>query len=88
MIYNEEEYKVKYYINSQTGEEPALEFISKLDSKSMAKVEKYIQYLKFHRGYLDEPYSRHITGKIRELRVDFSHNHYRIFYFTFLDSNF
>jgi len=84
MIYNEEEYKVKYYINSQSGKEPTLEFILKLDNKSMAKVEKYIEYLKLNKGYLDEPYSKHITGKIRELRVDFSHNHHRIFYFGFI----
>jgi len=84
MIYNKKEYKVKYYINSQTGKEPSLEFLLKLDNKSMAKVEKYIEYLKLHKGYLDEPYSRHIKGKIRELRVDFSNTHHRIFYFTFV----
>lgn len=84
MIYNENEYKVKYYINSKTGEEPSLKFVFKLDDKSRIKVEKYIEYLKLHKGYLDEPYSRHITGKIRELRVDFFNNRHRIFYFTFL----
>lgn len=79
-----EEYKVKYYKNSQTGKEPVLEFVLELDNKSMAKVEKYIRYLRLCEGYLDEPYSRHITGKIRELRVDFFHHHHRIFYFTFI----
>jgi len=34
---------------------------------------------------LDEPYSKHIFGKIRELRVDFSRNKHRIFYFTFVN---
>jgi len=33
---------------------------------------------------LDEPYSKHIKGKIRELRVDFSRNRHRIFYFAFI----
>lgn len=79
-----DEYRVKYYKNSQTGKETILEFILGLDNKSMAKVEKYIRYLRLCEGYLDEPYSRHITGKIRELRVDFSRNHHRIFYFTFI----
>ncbi len=51
MIYNEGEYKVRYYRNSQTGREPALEFVLGLDKKSMAKVEKYIEYLKLQRGY-------------------------------------
>jgi len=80
----EEEYKVKYYKNSQTGKEPVLEFVLSLDRKSLAKVEKYIRYLRLCEGYLEEPYSRHITGKIRELRVDFSHNSHRIFYFGFI----
>lgn len=31
-----------------------------------------------------EPYSRHIKGKIRELRVDFGKNRFRIFYFLFI----
>lgn len=39
------------------------------------------------KGCLDEPYSRHIRGKIRELRVDFAKNRHRIFYFTFVDKN-
>lgn len=80
----EGEYKVKYYKDSRTGKEPVLEFVLSLNSKSLAKVEKYIRYLRLCEGYLDEPYSRHITGKIRELRVDFSNNHHRIFYFTFI----
>ncbi len=82
-----EEYKVKYYAESQTGKSPVLAYILSLDSKSMAKVEKYIKYLRLCEGYLDEPYSKHITGKIRELRVDFSHTHHRIFYFTFVGKN-
>ncbi len=36
---------------------------------------------------MDEPYTKHIKGKIRELRVDFSHNKHRIFYFTFIEKN-
>ena len=48
---------------------------------------KYIEYLKLHEGFLDEPYSKQIKGKIRELRVDFSKNRHRIFYFTFINKN-
>ena len=60
------------------------EKVEKKDKKSEAKVKKYIKYLRLCEGYLDEPYSRHIKGKIRELRVDFSRNRHRIFYFTFV----
>ena len=78
------EYKVKFYRSSRTGKELVLEYIDKLDIKSKAKVLKYIEFLREHEGYLDEPYSKHITGKIRELRVDFARNRHRIFYFAFM----
>ncbi len=84
MIYNEE-YKVKFYCNSRTGKEPALDFIKSLDNKISSKISKYIEYLRINRAYLDEPYSRHIEGKIRELRVDFANNNYRLFYFCIIN---
>lgn len=43
-----------------------------------------MELLKERGGYLDEPYSKHIKGKIRELRVDFARKHHRIFYFAFV----
>lgn len=79
------EYKVKFYKNSQSGKEFVLEYIEKLDLKNKTKILKYIEFLRQNNGHLDEPYSKHITGKIRELRVDFSHNRHRIFYFVFLN---
>jgi phage-related protein len=82
MIYNEK-YRVKFYRDSRTGKEPVLEYLRQLDLKSKEKVNKYIDVLCDNRGYLDEPYSRHISGKIRELRVDFKNGRHRILYFTF-----
>lgn len=79
------EYKVKFYKNSQNNKDLILEYLEKLDQKNKAKILKYIEFLRQSKGYLDEPYSKHITGKIRELRVDFSHNRHRIFYFTFIN---
>lgn len=85
MIYTEDSnYKVKFYRNSYTGESPVLEYISRLSEKERSKILKYIEFLRVHNGVLDEPYSRHIKGKIRELRVDFSRNRHRIFYFLFI----
>ncbi len=46
------------------------------------RVDAYIRRLVDAGGYLEEPYSRHIDGDIRELRVDFARNRHRIFYFT------
>ncbi len=86
MIYSkEEEYNIIFYKDTKTGRKPVLEYINHLSAKEETKVFKYINYLKVNKGVLDEPYSKHIKGKIRELRVDFSGNRHRIFYFTFID---
>jgi len=82
MIYNE--YKTKFYKNSVTGHDPVLEYINKLQEKERTKILKYIEFLRENKGILDEPYTKHIKGKIRELIVDFSKNKHRIFYFAFI----
>ena len=85
MIYTDNgEYRVKFYLNSKTGQSDVLDYINKLPLKERAKVLKYIEFLREHEGILDEPYSKHIKGKIRELRVDFARNKFRIFYFLFV----
>jgi len=86
MIYNgnNQEYRVKFYQNSQSGKSTVLDYVENLDIKSKAKILKYIEFLRQHQGYLDEPYTKHIKGKIRELRVDFGHQRHRIFYFAFI----
>lgn len=86
MIYNEE-YKIKFYKNSFNGKEPVLDYLRKIDGKIKQKINKYLEFLRVRGGYVDEPYGRHIRGKIRELRVDFSNNHHRLLYFTFINKN-
>ncbi len=83
MIYNKDEYKVKFFQNTK-GEVPIIDYLEKTNKKERAKILKYVEFLKDNEGYLDEPYSKHILGKIRELRVDFGKNKHRIFYFTFI----
>jgi len=78
------EYKVKFYKDIRTGRSFVLEYIDDLKDKEKAKVLKYVEFLRINKGYLDEPYSKHIKGKIRELRVDFAKNKHRIFYFIFI----
>ncbi|MBU1130863.1 type II toxin-antitoxin system RelE/ParE family toxin [Patescibacteria group bacterium] len=85
MIYSE--YKVKFYKNSRNEKEPVLDYLLKINIKDRLKIEKYLEYLKESKGYLDEPLSRHITGKIRELKVDFGRNRHRVFYFSFINKN-
>lgn len=84
MIYNKSGYKVKFYQDNK-GKIPCIDYIEKLNIKEKAKILKYIEFLKDNKGYLDEPYSKHIKGKIRELRVDFGKNRHRVFYFTFIN---
>jgi len=81
MIYNG--YKVVFFRDSK-GKAPVLGYIDRLPKKEKAKVLKYIDFLREKKGILYEPYSKHIVGKIRELRVDISRNRHRIFYFTFI----
>ena len=85
MIYNgREEYKIKFHTDVKTGKSPVLEYIENLREKERMKIFKYVDFLRQQKGYVDEPYSKHIRGKIRELRVDFSQNRYRILYFIFI----
>lgn len=86
MIYTEDtqEYRMKFYRDDRTGKSPVLSYIQGVREKEAAKIAKHIEFLRVNNGYLDEPYSKHIRGKIRELRVDFSRNRHRIFYFVFV----
>jgi phage-related protein len=88
MIYTEpDEYKVKFYTDPETNKSLVEEYIDNLDKPQKAKVSNRIEFLRKHKGVLDEPYSKHIRGKIRELRIDFGKNRHRIFYFTFIKKN-
>jgi len=77
------EYRIQYYIDHK-GKTLVGDYINELSKKEQLKVFSYLEILKDRKGYLDEPYSKHIKGKIRELRVDFSKSRHRIFYFTFI----
>ncbi|MFA5715074.1 MAG: type II toxin-antitoxin system RelE/ParE family toxin [Candidatus Paceibacterota bacterium] len=76
------EYKIYYYIDKK-GNEPVKEYITNQSVKERVKIFSFIDFLRINNGYLDEPYSKHIKHKIRELRIDFSKNKHRIMYFTF-----
>jgi len=86
MIYKNIEYRVTFF-KDKKNKTPVLEYLDSLGGKEKAKILKYVDFLREHKGVLDEPYSKHIKGKIRELRVDFSNNRHRIFYFTFINKN-
>ena len=81
------EYKVKFFADPETGRVPVKEYLNDVSDKERAKILKYIEFLREHQGVLDEPYTKHIRDKIRELRVDFGRNRHRIFFFIFIGKN-
>jgi len=88
MIYTEsDEYRVKFYTDPKTNKSYVFEYIDNLNEHQKAKILKYVEFLRKNKGVLYEPYSKHIKGKIRELRIDFGKSRHRIFYFTFIKKN-
>ena len=82
-----EEYKISYFCDPESGRLPVREYLDKISDKEREKIFKYAEFLRQHQGVLDEPYTKHIRGKIRELRVDFGRNRHRILFFTFIGKN-
>ena len=82
-----EGYKITFFEDPDTKRIPVQEYLGCLAEKDQLKIAKYIVYLKENKGVLDEPYAKHIRGKLRELRVDFARNRHRIIFFTFVNQN-
>ena len=74
------EYEVLFYETTQ-GHCPAEDFLDSLPVKVRAKLSKWIEKLEEHGPDLPRPYADVVRGKIRELRLIFSSNQYRLFYF-------
>lgn len=64
------------------GDEPVADFLSSLPPKHQAKAFHEIELLAEFGNTLKEPYVKHIKGDIWELRIRFSSDISRIFYFT------
>ena len=76
----DKEYQIIYF-KKGNGRITVFEYIEKLSTKDQVKIFDYINSLSFHPEFRKEPFSRHLSGKLRELKVDFSHNRHRIIYF-------
>jgi len=76
-------YQILFY-TTERGDSPIDEFLDELDKKSRAKVEAYLSFLAEQGPNLKRPYADHVRGKIRELRIHYSSNQYRILYFFYL----
>ena len=79
-------FDVEFY-QKQNGKVPVKEFLLSLQPKLRAKAFKDIELLKKHGAELTEPYVKRIQGKkyrgLYELRIKFSSDIARIFYFTY-----
>jgi len=73
-------YEVIFYEIS-AGRCPTDDFLDAMQPKVKAKVEKWIQKLGEHGPNLPRPYADVLSGKIRELRIKFGSNQYRLLYF-------
>jgi len=74
-------YNIVFY-TAERGDSPLDDFLDGLDKKSRAKVAAYLSLLEEQGPNLKRPYADIVKGKIRELRIHYSSNYYRIFYFS------
>jgi len=85
------EYDVEYY-QKENGNVPVLDFLLSLQPKMRAKAFSEIELLKKHGTTLTEPYVKPIKGSkykgIYELRIKFSTDISRIFYFYYRQNTF
>ena len=75
-----------YFYQKQNNKSPVHDYYEKLNEKIQDKIISYVLLLIKYNGKLGMPYTKHIDGKIWELRVDFDKNFHRIFYFIFTDN--
>ena len=73
-------YEVIFHETS-SGRCPTDDFLDTLQPKIGAKIAKWIEKLEEHGPNLPRPYADIVSGKIRELRIVFGSNHYRLLYF-------
>lgn len=73
-------HRIVYYMTAR-GDSPVEEFILDLPQKAAVKTATFIQYLAEKGPLLHRPYTDHVRGSIRELRVQFAHNAVRVLFF-------
>jgi phage-related protein len=78
-------YRIIFYTTPR-GDSPVDDFLDSLDAKARAKVDAFIEFLAREGHRLQRPYTDTLRGKIRELRIPYRTNQYRILYFFREDS--
>lgn len=77
-------FEVEFY-EKENGEQPAKEFMLSLDKKLRAKLADTIMILQDNGYELREPYSKHISEGIFELRAKQGSDITRVMYFFYVD---
>lgn len=77
-------FKVEFY-QKENGEQPVKDFLLSLDIKMRAKMSDMICILQENGNMLREPYSKHISDGIFELRAISGSDITRVMYFFYVD---
>jgi len=84
-------FQVEFY-KKQNGKAPVLEFLNALPDKLRAKAFRDIELLEICGNNLKEPHTKALKGKnnkgLYELRIKFSSDTVRIFYFMYIDNKY
>lgn len=73
-------FQVVFYTNAR-GDSPVEEFINAMPTKQQRKVGSFLELLAQEGPALRRPYADHVRGDLRELRMQFGRNEYRVFHF-------
>lgn len=76
-------WEVEFY-ETENGKIPVRDFLKSLDKNMRSKAVNEIELLKNCGNNLREPYSKYISNGIFELRIKFSSDISRIFYFFYV----
>lgn len=72
------------FYTTPRGDSPVRDFLDSLDIKARFKAGSFIDLLAREGHRLLRPYTDTVSGKIRELRIPYRTNQYRVLYFFFL----
>ena len=78
------EFEVEFY-ETTDGDKPAKDFLISLDNKMRAKMASMISLLQENGYNLREPYSKHLSEGIFELRAKVGSDNTRVLYFFYID---
>jgi phage-related protein len=81
------EWVIEFY-QDERGRRPVEAWLAALDLKSRARVVRVFDLLKLYGTLLGMPYSRHVRGKIFELRIAAGRRDYRVLYVAWVGKRF